>query len=57
VSAELEAVNRPVEYSRANIPHDREAPPYTLTGGRRLVFLALYALIVASSLAGLLYTF
>lgn len=64
MSAELEALelNRAddssvIEFSREHIPHDREVPPYSLTGLRRVVFLALYVLIVVASIAGLVYTF
>jgi hypothetical protein len=63
LSAELETLelsrvdgSSAIEYSRERIPHDRETPPYTLKGLRRTVFLALYALIVSSSIAGLIYT-
>ena len=31
--------------------------PYSLTGLRRSVYLALYVLIVSSSIGGLIYTF
>jgi hypothetical protein len=64
VSAEIETFElheaddlNPVEYSRERIPNDREVAPYTLTGRKRIVFLALYALIVSSSIGGLIYTF
>jgi len=46
-----------IEYSRESIPNDRVIAPYTLTGFKRTVFLALYALIVASSIGGLAYAF
>jgi hypothetical protein len=64
VSADLGVLGRhgadsqtEIEYSREHIPDDREMAPYELTGFRRIVFLVLYALIVASSFAGLAYTF
>jgi hypothetical protein len=46
-----------MEYSRAQIPNDRQIAPCTLTGLKRTVFLVLYALIVSSSIGGLIYTF
>lgn len=46
-----------LQYSRALIPNDRKMDPCTLTGSRRIVFLALYALLVSSSIGGLVYTF
>ena len=46
-----------IEYSREYIPNDQEMAPCTLTGFKRIVFLALYALIVSSSVCGLVYTF
>ncbi len=46
-----------IEYSREHIPSDRAIAPYTLTGFKRIVFLALYALIVSSSIGGMIYTF
>ena len=46
-----------IEYSRGTIRNDREMAPYTLAGFKRIVFLVLYVLIVASSIAGLIYTF
>jgi hypothetical protein len=64
VSTELKYFDYPaVEDSSANpyrrecIPNDREVAPYTLTGFKRIVFLAFYALIVASSIGGMIYTF
>ena len=45
-----------IDYSRDYIPNDREVAPYTLTGFKRIVFLALYVLIVSSSIGGLIYT-
>ena len=46
-----------IDYSRAHIPNDHAVAPCTITGVRRIVFLALYGLIVSSSLAGMAYTF
>ena len=46
-----------MEYSRECIPNDQAMAPYTLTGFKRIVFLVLYAFIVSSSIAGLIYTF
>ena len=46
-----------VEYSRGHIPQDQATLPYSLTGLRWSVYLALYVLIVSSSIAGLIYTF
>lgn len=46
-----------IEYGREHIPQDQEMLPYSLTGLRRSVYLALYVLIVSSSIGGLLYTF
>lgn len=46
-----------IEYSRADIPNDRVVAPCTITGVRRIVFLALYGLIVSLSMAGMAYTF
>jgi hypothetical protein len=45
------------EYSRERIPNDKEREPCTLTGLKRIVFLVLYALIVSSSIGGMIYTF
>lgn len=45
------------DYRREHIADDRKVAPCTLTGFRRLVFLALYGVIVASSIAGVVYTF
>jgi len=49
--------SRALEYSRIRIPNNREIPAYNLTGFKRFIFLALYALIVSSSIGGLIYTF
>ena len=46
-----------IDYSRAHIPNDQKVAPCTLTGFKRIVFLALYGLIVSSSVGGLVYTF
>ena len=46
-----------IEYSRSYIPDDQKMAPCTITGVRRLVFLALYGLIVSSSIGGMVYTF
>jgi hypothetical protein len=45
-----------IEYSREHIRNDRAIAPYALTGFKRIVFLALYVLIVSSSIGGMLYT-
>ena len=45
-----------IEYSRKHIPNDQEMAPCTLTGFKRIVFLVLYAVIVSSSIGGLIYT-
>jgi hypothetical protein len=46
-----------IEYSRTHIPNDHEVAPCTLTGVKRIAFLALYGFIVSSSLGGMVYTF
>jgi len=63
VSTDLEALelngaddSNVIEYSRKHIPNDQEMAPCTLTGFKRIVFLALYSVIVSSSIGGLIYT-
>jgi len=46
-----------IRYNRESIPNNREVAPYSLTGVKRTLFLVLYALIVASTIGGLGYTF
>jgi hypothetical protein len=63
VSTELEYFDYPAaadsgatEYRREYIVNDREVAPYRLTGFKRIVFLALYVVIVSSSPVGMATT-
>ena len=44
-------------YRRESVPDDQPVAPYTLTGIKRAVFLAIYSLLVLGSTSGLVYAF